>query len=147
MACQSVTGRETAPAGQAAVICFVSCVGWSGSLVPDDLVEVCPLSRGVMLSLTDATPIRAITARRSLFPPSCTRRPVSELCRHLPCREDDRLTRFRLSHTRGQVRSFRRWCWVSMAGQTLNPAPTTCLLAQASQHLWLVIRNGSCERS
>lgn len=46
-----------------------------GFLVTSDQVEVCPLSRGVMLPLS-ATPILPITGRPSLSPPSATRRPI-----------------------------------------------------------------------
>jgi hypothetical protein len=45
----------------------------------EDQAEVCPLSRGVMLP-EGATPIRPITGRRSLAPPSHTRTAIG-----LPC--------------------------------------------------------------
>src|SRR5215213_2565641 len=48
MACQSSIAWETALAWFA-IICFVSLIGLPGDLVRKDLVEVCPLSRGVML--------------------------------------------------------------------------------------------------
>jgi len=44
-----------------------------------DRMEVCPLSRGVML-LRGSTPIRPITGRLSLFPSSLTRNPISSPC-------------------------------------------------------------------
>jgi hypothetical protein len=45
---------------------------WTSFLVTRDHAEVCPLSRGMMLS-SDATPIRPITGRRSLSPLSSAR--------------------------------------------------------------------------
>ncbi len=44
-----------------------------------DQVEVCSLSRGVMLP-RGSTPIRPITGRRSLLPPSPTRTPIGSPC-------------------------------------------------------------------
>ena len=56
--------------------------------------EVGPLSRGV-ISPDDSTPIRPVTGRPSLLPPSSTRRPVGDrLAAGLPRREDDGLTTF-----------------------------------------------------
>src|SRR5260370_6605727 len=60
MSCQSVTPWKDAPAastpgvsvvGGSTVICLSSCVVSSSVLVMKDLVEVCPLSREVMLQL------------------------------------------------------------------------------------------------
>ena len=50
-------------------------VGFSGSLVMRDQVEVCSLSCGVILS-DDLTPIHPITGWPSLVPPSHTRTPI-----------------------------------------------------------------------
>jgi hypothetical protein len=59
-----------------------SCFGVTiNSLVTRDQVEVCPLSRGVMLPVwIGATPIRLVTRRPSLSPPSFTHSPID-----LPC--------------------------------------------------------------
>src|SRR5262249_2904725 len=55
MACHAPSSWETAPAVcWSAVICCVSFVGSSNVLVMKDLVEVCPLSRGVMSQLLSA---------------------------------------------------------------------------------------------
>jgi hypothetical protein len=53
-----------------------------GPLVTGDPEEVCPLSGGVM-SPGGSTPIRPVGGRRSLPPPSCTRRPVGSSCESL----------------------------------------------------------------
>ncbi len=55
MACHATSSWETAPAVCcSAVICSVSFAGSSNVLVMKDLVEVCSLSRGVMLQLLSA---------------------------------------------------------------------------------------------
>jgi hypothetical protein len=53
-----------------------------GSLVTGDPREVCPLSGGVM-SPGGSTPIRPVTGRHSLAPPSFTRRPMGSSCESL----------------------------------------------------------------
>ena len=67
MAHQSTSRWVTAPAGIPAVICFVSLIGLPSSLVKKDQVEVCSLSRRMMLP-EDAIPILPITGRHL----SCT---------------------------------------------------------------------------
>ena len=79
---QTVLPRSgTAPASVAAADISASPpeVCWPGSLVTPDQREVCTLSRGVMLP-GGSTPIRTITARRSLSPSSFTRCPVGAPC-------------------------------------------------------------------
>src|SRR6266487_7164649 len=49
MVCQFIATWEAAPAVGWAVICFASAIGCTSALVRRDLVEVCPLSRAVML--------------------------------------------------------------------------------------------------
>src|SRR3954447_1051909 len=93
MACQSIGWWGAAPASGVAVICIASLVGSSRSLVLRDQREVGALSRGVMLHPC-STPIRAITAQRSLFPASCTRCPIGASCDYLPLREGIGLTGF-----------------------------------------------------
>src|SRR5262249_54000143 len=59
---------ESAPVSVAtAVICLLSSRGWPNSLVRQDQMDVCPLSRGVML-LVGATPI-AESGKRDYFRP------------------------------------------------------------------------------
>jgi len=74
MACQCRVLWETAPAGVApAVICLVSSIGFSSSLVTKDQREVCPLSRGVMLQTLNPYPSHYRTAFACsllLYPPS-----------------------------------------------------------------------------
>lgn len=60
------------------VICFSFLEDYSNSLVMKDPVEVCPLSRRVMLP--GSTLIRSITDWHSLFPPSFTRTANSIPC-------------------------------------------------------------------
>jgi hypothetical protein len=77
---RTVIRSESAPVSVAtAVICFLSCGGWPRSLVMKDQMDVCPLSRGVMLRHR-STPIHPITGWRSLLPSSLSRTPIG-----LPC--------------------------------------------------------------
>ena len=70
------------------------------------LVEVCPVSRGVILP-GDSTPIRPITGRLSLSPRSHTRSPLGSPCGSLSrqcyedCREGYGLTTFRVNTSVG----------------------------------------------
>jgi len=65
-----------------------------------DPVEVCPLSRGVMLPYR-STPIQAITAWPSLFPPSSTRTPFASPCGWLTLSGGVRAYRVRLEQPDG----------------------------------------------
>jgi hypothetical protein len=106
-----------------------------------DRVEVCPLARGIMLASASA-PIRFITKRLSLFPPSFTRISI-----HLPCG---------LLSLADICRPGEMWAYLvpceyqNGLGLAYSPVVlrlrqvkiqhlhlTTCLLAQACQHLWL----------
>jgi len=61
-------------------------------------MEVCPLSRGMMLSGNpDAIPIPPITGWHSLAPSSCARSPIGLPCGSLSQREDYGFTTFRMS--------------------------------------------------
>ena len=77
-------------------------------------VEVCPLARGVMLSI-DATPICPITEQLSLSPRSLTRSPFGlphgslSLQGHCRGRENYGLTTFRVRTCVGWVSPLRRW--------------------------------------
>ena len=68
--------------------------GWSSFLVMRHRLEVCPLSRGVMLAYA-ATPIPLITRGLSLAPASSTRSPIGVPCGSLSHREGYGLTKFR----------------------------------------------------
>src|SRR5712691_10542539 len=60
---RTVIRSESAPVSVAtAVICFLSSRGWPSSLVMQDQMDVCPLSRGVILPV-GATPIHPITGK------------------------------------------------------------------------------------
>ena len=73
---RTVIRWESAPASvTTAVICLLSSGGWPNSLVMQDQMDVCPLSRGVILPV-GATPIHPITGWRSLLPSSHARTPV-----------------------------------------------------------------------
>jgi hypothetical protein len=77
---------------------LVSFGGSSNSLVMKDRMEVCSLSRGVILS-GDATPVCPITGQLSLFPSSFARHPMGFLYRWLSQSwEDDKLTVFRIDN-------------------------------------------------
>src|SRR5712692_1684136 len=77
---RTVIRSESAPVSVAtAVICLLSCRGWPSSLVMQDQMDVCPLSRGVILRV-GATPIHPMTGWRSLLPSSHSRTPIG-----LPC--------------------------------------------------------------
>src|SRR5258708_29825903 len=57
MSCQPFTiSWEAAPAGCSAVICFVSSIGLLSAFVMKDQMEVCPLSRGVILLVLNPYP-------------------------------------------------------------------------------------------
>ena len=74
-------------------------------LVMGHQMEVCPLSRGMMLSgYPDAIPIPPITGWHSLAPSSCARSPIGLPCGSLSQREDYGFTTFRMS-THEWVRS------------------------------------------
>ena len=104
-----------------------------------DLMEVCPLSRGVML-LASSTPIRPITGRSSLFPSSFTCNPISS-----PYGSP--------SLSPGEITGLPRSAYIPWDGLGAVYSPVgrhlrqesgdflnlpTCLLAQAYQRLWLV---------
>ena len=100
-------------------------------------MEVCPLSRGMMLP-RGSTPIRLIIRQHSLAPSSFTCRPIGSPCGSLTQREDDRLTTFRVStlHGLGLACPPVVLCLREKISKLLH-LPTR-LLAQASQHIWLV---------
>src|SRR5262245_22765800 len=81
MECQSVARRGAAPASVAAadISALLPESDDRGSLVTEDQREVCSLSGRVMLP-SGSTPIRPITGRPSLTPPSFTRSPIGSPC-------------------------------------------------------------------
>jgi hypothetical protein len=125
------------------VICFSSLLGLPSYLVMKDQMEVCPLARG-MMSPNGSTPIRPITEWLSLPPSSFTRNPINSpygLPSLLP----------------GEVTGLPRSADIPLDGLGAVSPPVghhlrqeigkflilpTCLLAQASQRLWLVIGYG-----
>jgi hypothetical protein len=60
--CQSTVAWDAAPSAGAAVICLASLGGLPSSRVPSDRMEVCPLSRGVLLPAGSS-------GRRNPYPP------------------------------------------------------------------------------
>src|SRR5919197_1898041 len=138
MACQSTSGGETAPAVVAAVICLVSLIGCASVLVRKDQREVGPLSRGVMLPRRNPYPphYRTAFACSLLLDPPCDGR---TLRRAFP---DGHMTGLpRSAYTPGWVRLclFAGGCIVCEGRGFNSPTSSQCLLAQASQHLWLVL--------
>jgi hypothetical protein len=86
-----------------------------------------------------ATPIRSITDRPSLAPSSCTRSPIGSPCGSLSPKGGLRAYHVASLKPRGLgpastpvARHLRR-------GSSEPPDLATCLLAQACQHLWLVL--------
>jgi hypothetical protein len=76
-------GAKSIRIGGAAVICFACLVGCSSSLVLRDQWEGGALSREVMLH-SCSTPIWAITAQHSLFPPPVPAAPSAHLATAYP---------------------------------------------------------------
>jgi len=95
-----------------------------------------------------ATRIPAITAGPSLPPTSFTRTPSVLLTGFLPLRERYGLTLFRENDPMGLGSLFTP---VALAGPRRKrlklPSPLQCLLAQACQHLWLVISDDAYKSS
>ena len=85
IAFQSTVLRKGAQA-ESAFICFPFKAGSATSLVMNDRVEVCPLSRGMLSGRRGlpSIPIPPITGRLSLFPHSCARQPI-QLVLRLTC--------------------------------------------------------------
>src|SRR5437764_8795639 len=79
MSCHPATMSWEAAPVCSTIICFASLIGLPCSLVRRDLVEVCPLSRGVILRVC-STPIPSITEEPSLFPRSCTHTSIGFPC-------------------------------------------------------------------
>jgi hypothetical protein len=124
--------------------------GWRSSPVRPHQGEVGSLSGGVM-SPRGSTPVRPITGRRPLAPPSFTRCPVrssygfpSGGVRH---RGGNGLTTFRGCNPGGLGRACTPVVQRLRRGSSEPPDLTTCLLAQACQHLWLVLDDGACGAS
>jgi hypothetical protein len=123
-------------------ICFPSYDGLSNSLVMKDQMEVSPLARG-MMSASASTPIRFITKRPLLFPSSSTRTPIGSPYGLLSSID---------FHQSGEVWAYLvPYAYLNGLGLAFPPVAlhlrqmilqhlllATCLLAQASQHLWLV---------
>lgn len=102
-------------------------------------MEVCSLSRGMMLpACPDAIPILPITGRRSLLPSSCARSPIGLPCGALSQREGYGVATFPVSTEDGLGPASSPV--VQRLRQEIDKLLllTTCLLAQACQHLWLV---------
>ena len=86
----------------------------------------------------DATRIHPITGWPSLFPPPYPHCPWLALWPpYLTWRSNMGLPRFARSTRMGEVLSVRRERWTSMTEYYKTLYPLQCLLAQASQHLWL----------
>ncbi len=138
MSDQSVTPWKDAPAvWVSAVICFSSLVAYSSAFVMKDLAEVCPLSRGMML--------------QSLFPP--LQKDVRFLRLPLPAISLAHLAAaYRKRKISGLPCSAQIPEWVRSAlfagglgcprgSRPKSLFPPRCRLAQACQHLRLVLGN------
>jgi hypothetical protein len=77
--------------------------------VMKDQTEVCPLSREVMLPMAQPLSLLLPEGLRFFRPPLPAALSVG-LTAHVPWRERYGLTKFRLHHRMGTVRSFHRWC-------------------------------------
>src|SRR5208337_5244054 len=116
--------------------CLPESVG-QGSLVTEHLGEVSPLSREV-ISPGGSTPIRPITGRHSLLPPSLTRRPIGNLLAEgLPREEDDGLNTFHGCTTDGLGSASPPMARQRRQGNGEPLHLATYLLVQACQRLWL----------
>jgi hypothetical protein len=74
-----------------------------------DQTEVCPLSRGVMLPIAQPLSLPLQEGLRFFRPPLPAALSVG-LTVHFPFWERYGLTKFRLHHRMGTVRSSHRWC-------------------------------------
>jgi hypothetical protein len=108
-------------------------------------MEVCLLSHGVM-SPFGSTPIRPITGRHSLSPSSFTRSPFGSPFGSLSLSGRLRAYYVPREYHDGLDPAYSPVAVMSAAGSTGVPAPTTYLLVQACQHLWLVVRNDVYQR-
>lgn len=117
-----------------------------------DQVDVCPLSRGMILP-EGAIPILPITGRHSLSPPSHTRRPIGSPYGSLSRRETYGLSTFH-AQTIKWVR-FRLFAGGASSAvrelETLTPGhlpfgPSLWTFLSALQHLWLVSVNDVYQR-
>ncbi len=85
---------------------FSSCWRLNGFCVTTEHVEVCPVSRGIMLPC-GATPIRPVAGRPSLLPQSSADRSDRVACASPACltsgRRNDRFTAFNVKHMTGLV--------------------------------------------
>src|SRR6266446_3737257 len=137
MACQPISSWEAAPAACiSAVICIASLVGYSNSLVMKDQMEVSPLSCGVCF-ISSPFPYRMALACSIFLCPQPYRHSLQFAFPMM----GERATDFSRSACipedgLGPVCS----PVVDRLGREKEKLPilTTCLLAQASQHLWLV---------
>ena len=121
---------------------LASSNGWSNFLVPQDLREVCPLSRGVILQPLSAPLQDGVRLLPHPLPASAS----VGLAASLPRRDADGFITFRRCTVRRLGRASppgeRRPRAVSSEYRSLSP----CLLAQACQPLWPVITNGVYQR-
>jgi hypothetical protein len=160
---------EAAPAGETADIsASLPEVGWprlsrdgtlEGSLPATTRKPVnagCPAGRARgrdVVGGTNAPSIRAITARRSLAPSSCTRRPVGVTHATLSVavvsagRRTAGLFRSLFRPMQGLGRASKPVALRPWWGTVESPRLATYLLVQACQQLWLVEHHGPCSTS
>ena len=132
MACQSTVLPKAAQAIPSfAFICFASCGGLPCSLVIQDLVEVCPFSRGMMLPFPGSIPIHPITGWPSLFPHSPTHHIIGAPCGALSSYEgNDGLTVFRLNNKDRLGSLFSPVAFTPMTRECRTLVPATCLFGR-----------------
>ena len=136
LGCPHTRRWEAAPADLPPSSALPPQVSLSSARALSDQTEVSPLAREGMLSY-DAPPIRTITARPSLSPSSSTQIAIRILY-SIPTR----VGAMRAYHVPQSSRDGLGPLWtpvaeMSTAGHWRDPAPATCLLAQACQQLWL----------
>ena len=112
----------------------------NGFCVTTQHVEVCPVSRGIMLPY-GATPVRPVTGQPSLFPQSSADRSDRVACASPAymtfCRRNDRFTAFDVKHTTGLGPFYppAAPCPCDRTGKPINPLHP--VLGQATSILGL----------
>ena len=132
---------ESAPVSVAtAVICLLSSRGWPNSLVMQDQMDVSALSRRVM-SPVGSTPIHPVTGWRSLLPSSSSRTSIGVPYGSLSLAGDVRGSHVpSQSHTNGLGALSPPVACGAHDKEWESPCTRySALLAQAFQHLWLVV--------
>ncbi len=133
--CPHASRWETAPVRLSLSSALSPQVGWTSVGAPSDQTEVCPLARGGMLS-NDAPPIRAITVRPSLPPPSSTPTAISLPYGMLTLTGAVGAYHVPQSSPDGLGLLWTPVARVSTAGDWRAPAPATCHFGASLPAAW-----------